>query len=132
MIKYKIIEIHPEQHSIVVRFYSDLITEGSLATQWSETGEVLRGRTDYNIDLPVPSPEGAALVGFISAHAPVEWLGVQEKLLDPVIDTSMTTLIPLVGVEGMVLDLTPSTQGVPQISVATMPVQEPVPVPTTT
>lgn len=103
MIKYKIIEVHPEHHSIVVRFYSDVITEGSLATQWSETGEVLRGRTDYNIDLPIPSPEGAALVAFISAHAPVEWLGVQEKLLDPVIDTSMGTLLPMVGVEEVVV-----------------------------
>lgn len=109
MIKYKIIEIDTSQHSIVVRFYSDLITETSLATQWSETGGILRGRTDYNIDLPIPAPEGAALVDFISKHAPTEWLSVQEKLLDPLIDTSLVVLTPLLNIEGSVVIAAPST-----------------------
>lgn len=97
-IKYKIIEVYPENHSIVVRFYTDLISEESLATQITG-GVVVRGRTDYSIDLPRPLPEGDALAAFISARAPKAWLETQEAILDPAVDTSLTAVMPLLGVE---------------------------------
>lgn len=98
MIKYKIIETDTSQHSIVVRFYTDIITEAMLATDVLD-GVIRRGRTDYSFDLPVPTPTGAALHDFIVARAPTAWLHIQEDVLNPAVDTSLSTVIPLVGVE---------------------------------
>lgn len=106
MIKFKIIEINPDEHSIVVRFYTEVLKEEDLALQLSDTGQVLRGRTDYSIDLPVPAPIGAELKAFIMSKAPVTWLQKQEAVADANIDTSLSTLSELLGVE-MVAALTP-------------------------
>lgn len=99
MIKFKIIEINPDEHSIVVRFYTEVLKEEDLALQLSDTGQVLRGRTDYSIDLPVPAPTGEELKAFIMARAPVTWLQKQEAVADANIDTSLSTLSGLLGVE---------------------------------
>ena len=99
-LKYKIVEVHPQQHSIVVRFYTDRITERMLAVQTdSATDTVLRARTDYSIDLPVPAPDGTALDALIISRAPREWLATQEAVLNPEVDTSLSALQSLVGVE---------------------------------
>jgi len=98
MIQYKIIGVHPEQHSIVVRFYSDVVTEASLAVQWGDSGEILRGRTDFNIDLPIPAPTGAELDELIINNAPTQWLEMQADVLNPAIDTSLDLILPLLGV----------------------------------
>ena len=98
-LKYKIIEVYPEHHSIVVRFYSDAITEQELATQTDEQGKVLRGRTDYAFDLPIPAPTGAALDEFIRARAPSQWLDTMAAVKDPAIDTSLSEAQSLIGVE---------------------------------
>lgn len=99
MIKYKIVEVHPSEHSVVVRFYSDVVTEAMLAVQRDEAGKIVRCRTDYNINLPVPSPTGPDLVKFIMGYAPVAWLKTQEEVLNPAVDTSMTSMEALLGVE---------------------------------
>ena len=96
--KYKIIEIDANQHSIVVRFYTDKITEVMLATDVLN-GVVRRCRTDYNIDLPLPPPQGAALEQYILRHGPSDWLAMQEAILDPNVNTSMSAITPLLGVE---------------------------------
>ena len=57
-IKYKIIGCSEEERSIIVRFYSDVITEEELADRDTD-GEIIRHsdgsikncRTDYNINL---------------------------------------------------------------------------------
>ena len=119
MIKYKIVEVDTNQHSIVVRFYTDKITEDLLATDVLD-GVIRRCRTDYSIDLPIPAPVGAALSDFILARAPKDWLENQEKIADPTVDTSMTDLASLIGVE-VSTTLTPIlTPVVPQISVETI------------
>lgn len=97
-LKYKIIEVHPQQHSIVVRYYTDIITEEYLAAQVVD-GVIVRARTDFNIDLPIPVPEGVALDAFISARAPKDWLATQEAVLNPAVDTSLSSLSSLVNVE---------------------------------
>lgn len=98
MIKYKIIETDTSQHSIVVRYYTDIITEAMLATDTLE-GVIRSCRTDYSFDLPVPAPTGTALHDFIVARAPTAWLHTQEDVLNPNIDTSLSAIVPLVGVE---------------------------------
>jgi hypothetical protein len=116
MIKYKIVEVNSEQHSIVVRFYSDIITEASLATQWGDAGQILRGRMDYSIDLPIPAPAGAALAALISASAPTQWFKNQELILDPLIDTSLEGMKVLVGVEAISLEAPATTETVFTVS----------------
>tara|TARA_R110000772_G_scaffold104020_1_gene205263 strand:+ start:115 stop:462 length:348 start_codon:yes stop_codon:yes gene_type:complete len=101
MIKYKIVEVNAEQHSIVVRFYSDVITEESLAVQWGDEGQILRGRTDYNIDLPIPAPSGDELQNIILSNAPSQWLKNQELILDPAVNTSLEDVKALVGIESV-------------------------------
>lgn len=98
MIKYKIIEINVAEHSIVVRFYTDLITEAMLATDVLDN-VIRRCRTDYSLDLPVPAPTGTALHDFIVARAPTAWLHTQEDVLNPNVDTSLSAIVPLIGVE---------------------------------
>ena len=98
--KYKIIEINSDDHSIVVRFYTDKVTEADLAVQVEEgTGKVMRCRTDFNIDQPDPSPTGPALEKFILRYAPREWLNKREAIADPMVDTSLAFLVPWLGVE---------------------------------
>jgi len=101
MIKYKIIETNVAAHSIVVRFYTDIITEAMLATDVLDN-VIRRCRTDYSFDLPIPTPAGTALHDFIVARAPVAWLETQEAVLNPDIDTSLSAIIALVGVENTV------------------------------
>lgn len=91
MIKYKIVEVHDESHSIVVRYYTDKITEQSLAIDTLD-GVIRRCRTDYSIDLPVPAPTGDDLHKFIIRYAPTQWFEIQEAVLDPAIDTSLTAI----------------------------------------
>jgi len=101
MIKYKIIETNVAAHSIVVRFYTDIITEAMLATDVLDN-VIRRCRTDYSFDLPIPTPAGTALHDFIVARAPIAWLETQEAVLNPDIDTSLSAIIALVGVENTV------------------------------
>lgn len=80
MIKYKITEVNPTAHSIVVRYFTEVITEKSLATQVGAEGEILRGCTDYSIDMPVPMPNAEELQRIILAAAPKKWLETQETV----------------------------------------------------
>jgi len=81
MIKYKIIEIHEEQNSIVVRYYTDKISEASLASLVDEDGTISRCRTDFNLDMPYPMPDATDLDKIILAAAPKIWLETLEKVL---------------------------------------------------
>lgn len=112
-LKYKIIEVYPEHHSIVVRFYTDIITEEMMATDVLD-GVIRRGRTDYAIDLPYPAPTGDALVQLISSKAPLDWLAAQEAVLNPVLDTSLSSISDLVGQE-----LSPRAQSTTSVEVTT-------------
>lgn len=104
-IKYRIIEVHPNTHSIVVRYYSDLITEDMLATHKHEAfigdpkdqrphpragkpvlaeghNHPVRCTHDYNIELPIPAPEPGSpeLDAIIWRHCPREFFERKEKM----------------------------------------------------
>ena len=107
LIKYKIIQVTLADHSFVVRFYTDKITEEFLAIKNPDTGEIIRNpdntiqacRTDYSITLyDVPTLAGEKLHEKIMSSAPVLWFSLQEKIIDPEVDTAMTELCSLVGV----------------------------------
>ena len=97
-LKYKIVEVNTNEHSMVVRYYTDVITEAMLATDTLD-GVIRRCRTDYSMDLPVPAPSGDELDAFIVARAPVAWFGTQEAVINPAIDTSLTGVLALLDVE---------------------------------
>lgn len=101
-VKYKIIELHPEQHSIVVRYYTDIVTEIYLASQMQD-GKVLRARTDYAIDIPVPVPTPGQLEAIILGAAPIKFLETLENVINPSVDTTMSSLSSIVGVEKTLL-----------------------------
>lgn len=99
MMRYKIVEVNAAEHSIVVRYYTDAITEESLISQTDGEGNILRCRTDSSITLPIPTPTGQALEDFITARAPVAWLQTMEAVKDKAVDTSLASISELVGVE---------------------------------
>ena len=91
-IKYKIVESWPAENSIVVRYYTDVLTEEKLGGMVD--GKYARGRTDCNINLPIPTPVGDDLHRFIAQRAPVAWLEMMEMVADPNVETSLSS-IPL-------------------------------------
>ena len=78
-IKFRIISHDPEQHSIIVRYYSEALTEEVLAVERTAKGKVARCRTDTNINLPYPLPSDAALIDQLKACAPIEWFEHMER-----------------------------------------------------
>ncbi len=91
-INYRIISVDNEQHSIVVRYSTDVATEDYLAYRDAE-GNITGSRGDFNINIWTwPAPTGQALQDLIEDNAPVEWLGLIEK--------SMTGEIPATSLDG--------------------------------
>jgi len=102
-IKYKIIEVHPEQHSIVVRFYSDTLSEESLDTHQAGVSDLGRCKFDLNITLyKTPAMTGDALHKHISQCAPIYAMALEDDIRNPNVDTSLVGMYDLVG---QVLDL---------------------------
>lgn len=93
-IKYKIIEVHPQDHVIVVRFYTDKFTEASLtmSDHKREDGTPARCRTDMSLSIPIPEPSEEELHKLILTYCPVSFFETQEKIKDPNIDTSMSSI----------------------------------------
>lgn len=99
-INYKIVEVWPDSHSIVVRYWTDLISEEFLASddQRNEQGNPIRCRSDVSITLPVPTPDGAELEKIILSNAPSNWLNLLQLVNDPNVDTSLDSVQSLIGV----------------------------------
>jgi hypothetical protein len=108
--KYKIISTDPEDHSIVVRFFTNVITEQALAIRNPDTGEIIRNedgtiqscRTDYNITLwrlGIGKDDKEALHKEIMKHAPQSWLEHKERMLNPNIDTTLNDITAVIGEE---------------------------------
>lgn len=118
-LKYKIIEVNDVDHTFVVRYYTDLITEENLHTQKDEQGNILRCRTDYNILMPVPALSGAELDAFIVARAPKDWFAALEhNLQNPSTPPLSQTLLAEVNKEkvGDEIVITPPAPQVPEVT----------------
>ena len=92
-IYYKIVEVWPQEHSIVVRYFTNTITENELASApgTRPDGTPVRCRTDVSISIPIPEPTEEELRKIILFNCPIEFFKTQEKLKDPEIDTTMST-----------------------------------------
>jgi hypothetical protein len=96
-IHYKIVEVWPNDHMIVVRFWTDDLSEEFLASDSNrkEDGTPVRCRSDVALTLPIPAPKGKELENFIAKQAPLEWFNTLEKIISPDIDTSMDDIMKL-------------------------------------
>lgn len=120
-IKMKIVEVNPDQHSIVMRYFSEKLTEDILAVhdgqgnvERREDGSPMRCRTDANVQiLVVPAPTGQALLDYLFKRNPPnhEWFELQEKILDVVAGPPNKDIERMVG---LVTDAPPKP--VPQVT----------------
>ena len=107
-IKCKIISSSPEEHSVVVRYYTDKLSEEALAVRNPDTGEIILNsdgaiatcRTDCNVTIwPVPVPTGQDLYNYIAVTAPRQWLELMESVMNPAMDTTLESVSSLIGQE---------------------------------
>lgn len=98
-IHYKIIEVWPDDHLIVVRYWTDVITEEFLASsnEKLEDGTPFRCRTDVSLNVPIPAPSEEEMQKFILYNAPVYFLKTLEDVKNPEVDTSMSHILALKG-----------------------------------
>lgn len=96
-IKYKILHVLPDEHAIVVRYFSDdcpRTTEEALCTAKNEDGSIFACRTDYSITVwQTPSPDQDELRNIIMANAPVQWFKTLAAVSDPSTDTSLSSVV---------------------------------------
>ena len=108
-VKYKIIDFDPAQHSITVRYYTDLLTQDSLATSYNIDGTIARRddgtpqrcQTDYHINIwkTDTSPTEDEIKEIARNAAPFDWFKLKHDVLDPNIDTSLSNVLSLLNQE---------------------------------
>ena len=81
-IHYKIVELWPDDHLMVARYWTDVLTEEMLAgdANRNSDGTPVRCRTDVAINIPIPVPTGKELDVFIKRNAPLGWLKMMEDV----------------------------------------------------
>ncbi|NDB60115.1 hypothetical protein EB001_16940 [bacterium] len=88
-INYRILSVDESEHTFVVRYWTDIITEESLATHFTFSGDIVmtpngypeRCRTDYNLNFYNNSnPSTNDVITIIKSSAPVKLLYVKEQL----------------------------------------------------
>lgn len=86
-IKYRIIDKNVNEHSILVRYYTNKITEDFLANSFDEDNKIIRTkdgypvrcRTDTNITIYKTDSTEKEIDELIQGHAPVQWLKLQTE-----------------------------------------------------
>lgn len=101
-IHYKIIEVWPDDHLIVARYWTDMVSEEFLnSNQYDlnrrDDGSPIRCRSDVSITLPIPTPTGQELQDIIMRNAPSYWLKTLEDVMNPAVDTSMKDILSIQG-----------------------------------
>jgi hypothetical protein len=104
-IKFKVVRVDPHEHSVLIRTFTEKITEEMLA-QHDGFGNIARlpdgspvsTRTDLYVNIPVPPPADlqAWLLERYGRHCDA-WLELQEKIADPNVDTSLQSAASLAG-----------------------------------
>lgn len=108
-VKFKIIDVDPSQHSIIVRYYTNLLTEDSLATSYNPDGTIARRndgspqrcQTDYNFNLWQTDPPltEEQIKKIANDGAPYDWFKLRHDVLDPQVDTSLSAVNGLLNTE---------------------------------
>lgn len=81
-IKYKIIDLNEDTHSIIVRYYTDDISEELLSSnsRLRPDGTPERTRSDVSITLPIPLPTDEDIEKIILQHFPKNGIDIFGKL----------------------------------------------------
>jgi hypothetical protein len=110
ILKYKVVEVWPNDHLIVVRYYTDKLSEMELMSfpDLKEDGTPVRCRTDVSISVPIPEPTAEELEKLIISNAPIDGLKTLEMIKDPTVDTSLTIASTLLNVEKQTVITTPT------------------------
>lgn len=107
-IHYRIVKVDPAAHGIVVRYFTDKVTEMDLANSLNPDGSVilnadgypLSTRTDVMMSIyDTPAPSNEEIEKRIMLNAPVDWLKLQEDIKDPNVDTKLSNARNLTGDE---------------------------------
>ena len=105
-IHYRIVKVDPAAHGIVIRYFTDKVTEMDLANSYNEDGSIklnadgypLSTRTDIMMSIyETPTPTQEEIEKRIMLSAPVEWLKLQEDIKDPDVDTKMSDVRNIIG-----------------------------------
>lgn len=116
LVKFRILNKELDQHSVVVRYYTDTITEDDLATSFildsqgnsiidrNPDGSPKRCQTDYNINIwnieaTQISANSEVIINHIKNCAPFDWFELKQAVKDPNTNTDMPLIDSLVGVE---------------------------------
>lgn len=80
---YKIIELNEDTHSIVVRYYTDVVSEEILSSSKRKKldGTPERTRSDVSITLPIPLPPDDEIEKIILQNFPKRGIDIFEKLI---------------------------------------------------
>jgi hypothetical protein len=99
-IHYKIVEVWPDDHLMVARYWTDILTEEMLAGDVNRNpdGTPVRCRTDVAINIPIPVPSEEELDVFIKKNAPLGWLKMMEDVKNPDVDTDVSHVSSLLRV----------------------------------
>lgn len=98
-INYRILKVDEQEHSILVRYYTDIVTEEHLVSNVYSDGHIDRTpegypvscRTDYYFNIwETPSPSKERIIEIIENGAPKDWLYLQEQILNANVDTSLS------------------------------------------
>ena len=109
-IKYRILKLHPEEHSVTVRYYSDEVSEHYLRTDPRDKSDPPKQcRTDHYYNIRDVEADEEALHTMLSQWAPVEFLETHKRILSPQINTTMEKFEKLKGVE-RVVDVKPAAK----------------------
>lgn len=99
-IHYKIVEFWPDDHLVVVRYWTDVLTEEMLASDGNrkEDGTPTRCRTDVAINIPIPVPSENEMDSLLKKNAPLGWLKMMEDVKNPDVDTDASIVSSLLHV----------------------------------
>ena len=104
-IYYRILSLNEREGSILVRYWSDEMSERELSSkapgeETSDTPEHCRTDINYNIfDQKMTQDQ---LHDFLMDGAPEDWLGMKGRIKNPTVDTSLSQLKGMVGVNKLV------------------------------
>ncbi len=106
-INYRIVEIFPEDHNVIVRYWTDKLSEADLAAspELGPDGKPVRCRSDVCITVPIPEPNKEELHKLFLYNAPVAGLEIQEKVKDPDITTTMINTLSMKMSDPVVVDV---------------------------
>lgn len=106
-IYYRILNINDNDHSLVVRYWTDNITELSLCSEFdkdnlpliTDDGYPVRCRSDVSVTFYNNlNPSQNAIVEIIKVNAPVDWFRLLESVKDPDTVVNLNAALPLKGI----------------------------------